>query len=260
MKILNKSVEKSLATSLLIGLFISNVSCAAENAGEAKGPNVEDLTSHWKVVLDGTPITAVKPSAMDGLWEVQAGGHVFYTNQSGDKLIIGDMLMMRDGQPVNLTEEERQGERAALLKTLNPKDFITFAAKDPKHTIYVFTDADCGYCRKFHEQRQELMDNGITINYLAMPRTPEGTPSYNKAVSIWCAKDRQAAMTEAKEDKLKDTNELCDDGKRIVAQDVALATSFGARGTPTIILQNGEIIPGFIPAENLIEYFNATKK
>ena len=224
-------------------------------------PDKDTLQKQWKELLGDNKIESIQAGPIDGLYEVDSGSQLFYTNEKGDKLIFGDILALNAKTGFdNLTEERREQMRVQLLKSLDKNDMITFAAKEPKHSIYVFTDPDCGYCRKFHEQREALLDGGITINYLAMPRTPEGTPSYNKSVAIWCAKDRKEALTLAKEDKFKDTEKTCPEGEKIVATDVALARQFGAQGTPTIVLENGQVIPGYIPAEKLIEYYSEQAK
>jgi thiol:disulfide interchange protein DsbC len=219
-------------------------------------PTVEALEKNWGELLADNPITAVESAPIDGLWEVDAGAQVFYANEKGDKLIFGDILSLDPKMGyVNLTEKRRMGTRMNAIRSLNPEDMITYAAKKPKHDIYVFTDPDCGYCRKFHKERDELLENGISIHYLAMPRTPPGSPSYNKSVSIWCAADRQKALTEAKRDTFKDDEKTCAAGEKIVATDVKLAREFGAQGTPTIILDTGEVVPGYVPAEQIIEYY-----
>ena len=247
----------------IITLLTSQMAFSAQ----ATGPDVKSMQDRWNTVLNGEKITSVEQGPMDGLYEVSAGSHIFYTDTTGQKLFLGDIIQSNgSNQPTNLTEEERQKVRVTTLKSIPAAGMITYKAKDPKHAIYVFTDSDCGYCRKFHEERQELLDNGITINYLAMPRTPEGTPSYNKAVAIWCAKDPNAALTEAKDDKFKFddatiNDKQCDNAKKFVADEVKLARQLGAQGTPTILLENGELIPGYIPAKELIAFYklNPTK-
>jgi thiol:disulfide interchange protein DsbC len=219
-------------------------------------PNAESLQKEWGDLLQGTTIDDIKPSPIDGLWEVDAGAHVFYSNEKGDKLILGDILIVEPKEGiVNLTEERRMETRLSTIKSLDLKDMINYKAKKPKHDLYVFTDPDCGYCRKFHNERSELLDAGINIHYLAMPRTPPGSPSYNKSVSIWCADDRQKALTDAKKDAFKNGNKTCAAGEKIVARDVKLARQFGAQGTPTLVLDTGEVIPGYVPAKEIIGYY-----
>jgi thiol:disulfide interchange protein DsbC len=241
-----------IATAMTSLLLISSAWAAA--------PDAATLEKQWAELLAGAKIENIQASPIDGLWEVDAGAHIFYANEKGDKLIFGDVLALNDKEGyTNLTEESRKKIRLEILKGLDKKDMIIYAAEKPKHNVYVFTDADCGYCRKFHEERATLNKAGITINYLAMPRTPQGTPSYNKAVAIWCATDRNKALDEAKDNKFKDAEKTCPEGEKIIAADVNLAKQFGAQGTPTIVLENGEVIPGYVPAEKLIEYYAQEK-
>lgn len=237
---------------LFLSLFVSQISIAAST-----GPDAKTLQSKWSELLTDTEINSVEPGPIPGLWEVDAGVHVFYTTDKGDKLILGDILTLdpKAGY-VNLTEDRRKEARVQAIKKLDTKDMINFTAKNSKHDMYVFTDPDCGYCRKLHSERQALLDNGISLHYLAMPRTPPGTPSYNKSVAIWCASDRNKALTEAKDDTFKDVEKTCPEGEKIVAADVELAKQLGAQGTPTIVLDTGQVIPGYAPAQKLIEYYD----
>lgn len=244
-----------ITKGLMCCVFAFSQVWAADATPSTSGPDIAKLKKEWTELLQGAEISKVQPAPIEGLWEVDTGSHIFYANQQGDKLIFGDILALKADGYVNLTEESRKALRLTILKDLDKNDMITFKAKKPKHEIYVFTDPDCGYCRKFHEERETLSEGGITIHYLAMPRTPKGTPSYNKSVSIWCAADRQQALTEAKNDKFEDQEKICPEGEKIVAENVKLASQFGAQGTPTIVLENGEVIPGYIPADKLIEYY-----
>lgn len=219
-------------------------------------PSAESLEKNWGEILQNTPIDDIRPSPIAGLWEVQAGAHVFYSDNKGDKLIFGDLLSLdATSGYVNVTEEHRMETRMKVLESINPKDMITYPAKNAKHDVYVFTDPDCGYCRKFHNERDELIDAGINVHYLAMPRTPPGSPSYNKSVAIWCSPDRQKAMSQAKRDMFKNEDKTCAAGEKIVAADVKMARQFGAQGTPTIVLDTGEVVPGYVPSEEIIGYY-----
>jgi thiol:disulfide interchange protein DsbC len=113
----------------------------------------------------------------------------------------------------------------------------------------VFTDIDCGYCRKLHAQMEEYNANGIAINYMAFPRAGIGSRSYEKAVSVWCADDQQAAMTLAKAGSDPDPKQ-CDNP---IAEQYQLGLSMGVSGTPNMMTQSGQLIPGYVPPEQLRE-------
>jgi len=111
----------------------------------------------------------------------------------------------------------------------------------------VFTDIDCGYCRKLHGEIDQFNAKGITVRYLAFPRSGIGAPSYNKAVSVWCDKDPQAAMTRAKNGETLPKAD-CDNP---VKEQYELGQLIGVQGTPAIIMEDGALLPGYVPAAKL---------
>ena len=126
---------------------------------------------------------------------------------------------------------------------------IVFSPKEVKHTISVFTDIDCGYCRKLHNEMHKYNELGIKVRYLAYPRSGPGTPSFIKAENVWCADDRQQALTDAKNGK-EVKSKACDNP---VKQEFLIGTQVGVTGTPAIFLENGQLLPGYFPAERLIK-------
>jgi thiol:disulfide interchange protein DsbC len=172
-------------------------------------------------------------------------------------MIEGDVYDVE--QRVNLTENVRQDGRKEALATLDEKNMIVFKPEDgeTKYVITAFTDIDCGYCRKLHSQIKEYNDLGIEVHYAAFPRSGLKTPSYYKAVSVWCAKDRNKAMTFAKGgaklDQLKqlaqvDNTKPCTDA---IARQLGTARDVGVTGTPSLFMENGRMIPGYVPPKRL---------
>jgi thiol:disulfide interchange protein DsbC len=124
---------------------------------------------------------------------------------------------------------------------------VVFGPKDAPYTITVFTDIDCGFCRRLHAEIGKYNASGIRVRYLFMPRAGKGSESYKKAVGVWCAKDRQRAMTDAKAGK----DVPAQDCKNPVDEHLALAELLGINGTPALILPDGELLPGYVPADRL---------
>jgi thiol:disulfide interchange protein DsbC len=124
---------------------------------------------------------------------------------------------------------------------------IAFKPKSSKHLVYVFTDIDCGYCRKLHSEIDQYLTEGIEIRYLFFPRAGEGSDSYKKAVSVWCADDRNTALTKAKRGDTIEERQ-CDNP---VDQHLTLGTQMGAAGTPMLVTEKGNILPGYVPAGQL---------
>lgn len=132
---------------------------------------------------------------------------------------------------------------------------IVYAPKQVKHTVTIFTDIDCPYCRKLHKEMQSYLDAGIEVRYLAFPRAGAGSESYKKAVSVWCAKNREEAMTRAKRGETV-KSESC---KHPVDRHLALVQRLGVNATPTIFLENGRRIPGYVPAQRLLQILEQEK-
>ena len=126
---------------------------------------------------------------------------------------------------------------------------IIFPASKPRHTLTVFTDIDCGYCRKLHSDIDKYNDEGITVRYLPFPRSGPDTPSYYKAVSVWCSDDRRAALTRAKAGQ-DVPNATCDNPVRA---SLALGHKLGVNGTPALILEDGHLLPGYVPPKKLAQ-------
>ncbi|SMF96895.1 thiol:disulfide interchange protein DsbC [Methylomagnum ishizawai] len=190
---------------------------------------------------------SVQPSPIPGLYEVMMGAKLFYVSEDGRYLIQGSMVDVKDRK--DLTEAKLAGARLTSLDKMGVGQMIVFKPKATKHVAYVFTDIDCGYCRKLHSEIDQYLAQGIEIRYLFFPRSGPNTESYFKAVSVWCAKDRNAAFTKAKKGDTPDRKD-CDNP---VDEQLALGNAFGANGTPMIITEKGDILPGYVPAAQLVK-------
>lgn len=187
----------------------------------------------------------IRPSAIDGLYEVVIGPHVVYVSADGRHMLQGDMVDMANGR--NLTQPQREAALRATIDGVGEANMLIFSPDKPRHTITVFTDIDCGYCRKLHEEMAAYHAQGIRVRYLMFPRSGIDTPSYRKAVSVWCAEDRNAALTAAKAGK-DPAPRTCDNPVR---DHMALGQTIGVRGTPSIVFEDGRVVPGYVPAERL---------
>ena len=196
-------------------------------------------------LIPGTKPDAVAESVIPGLYQVTYGPDVIYITRDGRYVLQGDLLATDTRK--NLTEKIRAAARLKLIDAVDPKSMIVFAPKKVKHTVTVFTDMDCAYCRKLHSQIADYNRYGIAIRYLAFPRTGVNTESYYKAVTVWCSPDRHAALTEAKlGEKLKRIS--CDNPVR---EHMALADRLGVSATPTLILEDGSLVSGYIPPKQM---------
>ncbi len=204
----------------------------------------------------GMQVDAIETTAIDGLYAVREGSRVFYFSSDGRFLIHGEMYDLISGEPENLTEKSLNGVRAKLINTVPEKEFIVFKAKNEKYKINIFTDIDCGYCRKLHAEMDDYLAAGITIKYLFFPRAGLGSDAYKKAVSVWCADDRNAAITTAKMGTGVLQEKTC---KNPVAEHMKLGEKLGVRGTPMMVTATGTVFPGYMPAKQLAKALSAEK-
>ncbi|WP_045860522.1 DsbC family protein [Teredinibacter purpureus] len=197
-------------------------------------------------------IRAIKPTAIPGLYEVQIMGRgIVYMEETGNYFIDGKMLQIAGTEVVNITDLSMVGVRADLLADIKKEDTIVFAPEgEIKASIAVFTDVDCGFCQKLHQEVPALNELGIEVRYLAYPRAGVNSNSYNKITSAWCADNPQEALT-----RLKNRQEIpmnvCEGNP--VASQYEVGQQMGVTGTPSIIMQDGQMIPGYMPAAQLAE-------
>jgi thiol:disulfide interchange protein DsbC len=191
----------------------------------------------------------IEATPVDGLYEVRIGAQVSYITGDGRYLIQGDVYDVETDE--NLTEKRRTSVRLDSIEAIGESNMIVFEPEDVKHTITVFTDIDCGYCRKLHREIEGYNALGIKVRYLFFPRSGPETDSWYKAESVWCSSDRNNALTQAKAGANVEARE-CE--LTPVAQHYMLGKSFGIRGTPAIIADTGEMIGGYVSPQELLEY------
>ena len=232
-----------ITTIILSGVLSLQIASADE-------PDKQTLINRIRQVMPDAEISAVNPSPLGGLYEVIVGkADIIYMSADGRYVLKGDLLDLNDRR--NLTEDHRKEARLNALKSISPDTMIEFAPPDnTKYVMYVYTDVDCAYCRKFHQEVGILNKAGIAVRYLAFPRAGVDSESYRKSVSVWCAKDRNTALTEAKAGKSIPAATCKNPVKEHYESGIAL----GVKGTPTIILQNGVEVGGYAPADKLVEY------
>lgn len=231
----------------LFGLVLLVMPFTGLSAAEA-GVDKELKSARQQIAerFGGIPQENINKSPIKGLYQVMIPPRMFYVSADGRFAVDGDVIDLEN--KTNVSEPQRGGARLAAIQALGSDSMISFKPKKTKHVVTVFTDIDCTYCRKLHSEIKNYNDAGIEIRYLAYPRAGIGSESYNKAVSVWCSKDRNAALTDAKNGKnIATTN--CENP---VATHFTLGGMMGIRGTPALVLPDGQIAPGYVPADKLI--------
>ncbi len=222
-----------LTASLLVGQALATT----DGAGKVRA-SLAVLIPHLKV-------DSVTASPIPGLYEVTFGNHIVYVTEDGKYLVQGRITNLETREPI--TELRERALKKALLDRLDEKDMIVYGDEDLPYTVTVFTDIDCPYCRKLHSQVDQYNQQGIRIRYLAYPRAGPGSPSEKKAEAVWCAEDRKQAMTLAKSGG-EVPYRKCDNPVR---EQYRLGQDLGITGTPALVLDDGEIIPGYVPPKRL---------
>jgi len=212
--------------------------------GLAQADNAE-MKSKLEKLMPGITVESIQPLDNTGLFEAVINGEVIYFSEDARYVFQGDVIALETRE--NITESKRVTLRKETLASLNEADMIVYEPKKTEHTLTVFTDIDCGYCRKLHMQMAEYNELGIRIRYMAYPRAGIDSESFVKAEEVWCADDRKQAMTDAK-NGLRVDSKSCDNP---VKDQYRKGGRLGVSGTPALFLDSGEMLPGYVPPKRL---------
>lgn len=198
-------------------------------------------------------VDSIEPAPMPGFYEVIAAGQMVYVSTDGKYLMHGDLIDLSKHR--NVSDAAWSRFRKDALAKVPASQRIVFAPAHPKYTVTVFTDVNCGFCRALHEHVAAFNKAGIAVEYLAWPRegvnTTAGrpTPTYTEMVSVWCASDRKAAFTAAKEGHAPKAATCTNP----VEDQFNLGLKLGVSGTPTIIGPDGSTLGGYVTPEQLLQ-------
>jgi thiol:disulfide interchange protein DsbC len=206
-----------------------------------------------KILLPGIRPDEIRSTPLGNLYEVTFGGRLVYLTADGRFLIQGKIIDLETR--TEITEERLSELKMAALAEVNEDQMVIYGPEDAKDTITVFTDIDCGYCRKLHAEMGRYNEAGIRIRYLFYPRAGIGSDSYEKAVSVWCADDRKAAMDKSKAGE----NIPARTCENPVDEHYALGQTMRVTGTPALLLEGGEMVPGYVPADKLRQALDARR-
>jgi thiol:disulfide interchange protein DsbC len=237
--------SRSLALSALIASTLTlsmQVALADAKADE------QVIRKSLSQTMANLPIDTVTPTPVKGIYQITSQGQVAYVTADGNYLFAGNLLDLKN--QVNLTEQVKNKERIALLKTVPASNKVIFAADGTKKaTLTILTDPTCPFCEKLHREIPALQKAGIEVQTILTPRAGAGSPGFVESSQIMCGKQREADMDTAMARKPL-TGPACQDA--MINTNMALAEKLGMSGTPYIILPDGTAIPGYRPAEALI--------
>ncbi|MFV8834215.1 DsbC family protein [Aquisalimonas sp.] len=233
---------KVLISALAAGLL--TLTATSASADEV----TERITERLQSMSPDLEPERVEATPLEGIYLIVVQGQVAYISEDGRYLIQGDIMDLDAQESLS---DALQGElRRDRIEEHGEDNMIVYRPDgEIRHTVTVFTDIDCPYCRQMHGRMDAYLDAGIAIRYLQMPRAGVGTASYDKAVSVWCADDRNAAMDAAKAGETPEHRECSNP----VEEQLYLAQSLGVNATPTIISENGTVHRGMVPPDELLQ-------
>jgi thiol:disulfide interchange protein DsbC len=228
--------------------FLLSVSLVSSIAMNVSAADTTAIEAQLKTLLPNAPEAVITATPIEGFYQIQVGMTVVYMSRDGKYLLNGNLIELETRE--NLTDLAKSVARQSAMQKISESSMIVYPAKGKQtHFITVFSDIDCPYCAKLHKEIPALNEAGITVRYLGYPRSGIGSPSYHKAVSVWCAKDSLKAMDSAMLGKPVE-NKVC---VNPVRDHMMQAKYFEVNGTPNIILDNGDLLPGYVPAKELIK-------
>ena len=221
-------------------IFSVSVSASQDNIREALK----------NILPDGAVIELIEPSPIPGIYAVYYGDlQPIYVTQDGSFFIYGDIYKININSISNITENSVAERRKLILQSIPSEELISFKSSNEQFSVIVFTDVDCGYCRKLHNQIDEYNSLGISINYAAFPRSGLGTSAFTKMVGAWCSDNPKDSMTKLKNNSTLDIS-FCEN--QPVSKQYIIGKKLGVDGTPAIFSMDGEMFPGYIEPEELL--------
>jgi thiol:disulfide interchange protein DsbC len=212
----------------------------------------DDIADLQKALVERMPqvaITSIEATPVSGLYQVIVGPQVVYMTKDAKYMIDGDLVDLSTSR--NFTEDAKAAIRLSEINELSEDEMVVYKPETVKHTITVVTDINCPYCRRLHKEVPQYLQNGIKVRYIFMPL--KGPEDIAKTVSVWCANDRNAALDIAKKGGEIEAKK-CDNP---IMKHMELARKLGVRGTPAILLENGDMLPGYVPVNKLVTQLDA---
>ena len=236
---------------LFFAALITCLMMTAVNAGTNEDQDFNAVEAKIRSLVPNAKIIAISETPIQGLLQVQINSDIVYVTTNGQYLLQGQIMDI--DTRANLTDQAKSGIRLALLTDLKQDEQIIFSPEQPKYDLLVFTDIDCGYCRKLHNQMAGYNEQGIAIHYMAFPRAGIGSDSYDKFVSVWCSDDKKEALTLAK----NGTDPVPKTCQNPVADQYELGREVGVTGTPAMLTSDGTLMPGYMPPAKLREWLDS---
>jgi len=245
-----------LLLALVAGGFAFGACAADQGAGAAPPTDAavqKRVAAAVQGLSPGLQVDYAGPSPLPNFYQVIADGQLVYISTDGKYMLHGDLVDL--GAHRNLSDVAWAAFRKAELARVPAAQRIVYAPPHPTHTITVFTDVNCAYCRALHKHMADFNKAGIAVEYVAWPRegvvTTAGndTPTYKEMVSVWCAADRKRAFDEATAGTLPKSATCANP----VKAQFDLGVKLGVSGTPTIVAEDGRVLGGYVAPDKLLK-------
>jgi len=238
------------SAAIASGLAAAGFALHAMAAGEPGTDRIKDTLQ--KALGSRAEVRTVTKTPVPGLFEVNIGGQVVYTDASGRYVLNGELVDTKTG--TNLTEERMAELNRIKWADLPLERAIKWTKGNGSRQMAVFSDPNCGYCKRI-EQTFQQMDNITVYTFLFPVLSPD---SEVKAKQVWCSADRTKAWRDWMLNKVALTgNGSC---KTPVEENLALGHSLNINGTPAVFFTDGTRIPGAADAATLERKLASLKK
>ncbi|MCK5394696.1 MAG: DsbC family protein [Gammaproteobacteria bacterium] len=227
-----------------LSLFLLITSLSASYGVMAEADPVETLRQALAKSMPNVKPTKISKSPVGGLYEVIVGSQVVYMSVDARYMIDGDLIDIKTKK--NISEDAKSEIRLATINKLDTDQMLVYKPKNVKNIITVVTDIDCPYCRRLHSEIPDYLKKDVEVRYIFMPL--KGASDMRKTISVWCSDDQQLALDIAKAGGEVD-EKTCDNP---IKEHLKIARELGVRGTPAILLENGQLLPGYVPVEKLV--------
>ena len=228
---------------IFLTLFLSSCTQTTDELDQAK----DAITQSYP----NLPIENIR-KVDENFFEVVIQGEIFYLSSDHKYFFAGNVIDVKTKE--NITETSRKGRRLSILETLKTENMIVYKPEKTDYVLTVFSDTSCPYCQKLHEELDKLIENNIEIRYILFPRFGQNSDAYVQMISIWCSEDKKLALDNVFDDKAIEQNTQCDNP---MIENLDLAQKLSVTGTPMMFTENGTVIPGYQPADEIIKFLGS---
>jgi len=228
---------------IFLTLFLSSCTQTTDELDQAK----DAITQSYP----NLPIENIR-KVDENFFEVVIQGEIFYLSSDHKYFFAGNVIDVKTKE--NITETSRKGRRLSILETLKTENMIVYKPEKTDYVLTVFSDTSCPYCQKLHEELDKLIENNIEIRYILFPRFGQNSDAYVQMISIWCSEDKKLALDNVFDDKAIEQNTQCDNP---MIENLDLAQKLSVTGTPMMFTENGTVIPGYQPADEIIKFLSS---